>query len=316
MLSDVDDEIQRDPLRDILHSPIGEPDGRRRWLMVAVAVGVLLIVGLFVALNRGPDLGSAGESTTTLASTSSSTRAEPVLLLDDPPVVLGDIGPDPLFEAGALGAQDSLDPVEGLTVSQRSWFGDSSEATSYLAVESRLVAGELRGSSAVMLVMTGTVVDPYDLAFGAAGVCYSLVRADSGTGECYAHDPQDVPIPLFTGLVGSDVVAWGLVPEATAVAVLSVNGVDAAWERPRGSSVVFSYMPQVGDVLVLRMLDSQGAEIGRADRSGPGPLTGVYVERITGYGDFSGRPDEVDQTEVNALIVACVNAQGPVKLFV
>lgn len=80
---------------------------------------------------------------------------------------------------------------------------------------------------------------------------------------------------------------------------------------PRGAITIFNIDIALATELGVRVLDANGVEIARGDRTRPDEPTPPAVEPIRGYGDFSDTAyADVDWVQVVALIVECMNDQG------
>jgi len=310
--------MEDDRTRHLLESPYEDSRRRRLWPWLVGGVGAVAAVAALVFLLSGLD-GRPNDSVEPFASSSSTltvgntavppdtTAAESVVnvLSASRP----EYGPEPEFDTSGLGDQQhGLVSGETLPV-DLAWL-DETEVTA-LAISERLVLGTESEGSSLLQVVRGIIVDPYLAAFGAPGSCYRMSSGADGLTDCITYDRPGSPTALFTELVGGDMVVWGLLPSNASVAVLRVDGIDIAWQRPLGSSAAFRYQPRIGDVIELRVLDNAGTEIARGDRSHPSKLLGTYVEPIYGYGDFSDVAyDDIDFDEVNGLIVRCMNDEG------
>jgi hypothetical protein len=287
------------------------------WLVAGLLLlgGVILIVAQSDGSEEPPTDSAAPELTATTTATGPSVAVddpgtgltEPSVVLDEPRVIQAQQGPEPEFDTSGLGEEQILIPIDGIGLEPRTWFAN--QVTS-LDVTDRVAIGTVDGRAQVFAA-AGTMADPYRASYGAPGVCHLLSMGEGLTSSCFAYDPPGKPTALFVGSVGIDFVAWGLLGDAVSVAVLTVNDVAVAWQRPRGSTVVFGYAPRIGDQIGLTLLTSLGVEMGRSDRSRPVEPTGSYVDPITGYGDFSNAAfDDIDSHQVNTLIVECMNDEG------
>jgi hypothetical protein len=309
-----------DPLHQLLNPKDERPPRRPVWPWLAASV---LLVGIAIwAFWRpgGSDEGSAAsdipEASTSVTGPAGpgatvndpgAVSEAPVVLLEDSDVIQAGWGPQPEFDTRAYGEEQVLMPVDGIGLEDRAWL-QGQDVT--LEVTERQAIGTVRAPMQ-MFATAGTIADPYQTAYGAPGYCHLLSTGSDRVSSCFAYDPPGTPTPLFAGSVGLDFLAWGLLDEEVSVAVLSVNDVAVAWQRPRGSTVVFSHTPQIGDQIELILLTALGEEMGRSDRIRPEEPTGSYTEPITGYGDFSSVAfDDIDTHEVNSLIVECVIDQG------
>jgi hypothetical protein len=166
-----------------------------------------------------------------------------------------------------------------------------------------------------ILLAEGVSSRPNLPGFGGPAACIRAQTPSFGARqECFAFDPDISARPAFVGegiVQLLDIVAWTHLPPETSVAVLAVNGTDRSWLRPVSGVAAFSYQLQIGDRARLRMLDASGAEIGVADRAIPLPPTGVHVEPLVGYADFSGRTfDTITELEIADAVVACLIDNG------
>lgn len=308
-----------DSLQDLLGSPLDdEPRGRSKWIVVGVVAIVVIVVVVWVLFSGSDDpvvVPIAGvESSSSTVVTTIPVVSEPVLILDDPPVSAAKEGPEPDFETDGLGEEQFLTPYDGVNLDERAWL---EEMTGTLEVKASQAVGVTFELQHRMLVVHGTVIDPYMASYGAPGRCYRLANAAERPVDCFGYDLPGASRPLFMDQDNPDdpdapaFLAWGMLPGEVSVAVLSVNGVDVAWQRPRGSTVVFRHVLQRGDQIEMRALDVSGIEIDSDDRSWPAETSAKYVEPILGYGDFSNALSrEIDAHEVNTLIVKCMNDQG------
>ncbi|MCP4305668.1 MAG: hypothetical protein GY788_12475 [bacterium] len=308
-----------DPLHELLNPEMDQSRGKPMWPWL---VGSILLVGALVLAivqlggSNGISPDSAAPAVTSTTSWTSSSMAvdnsgtvsvEPSVVLEQPRVIQAQLGPDPEYVPSGLGEEQILLPVDGVGLEDMTWF-ETQEAN--LDVTERVAIGTVGGQTRLYAV-AGTIADPYLPSYGAPGYCHLLSTGTDRVSSCFAYDPPGNPTALFVGSIGIDFVAWGHLGEDVSVAVLTVNNVALAWQRPRDSTVVFSYAPQIGDDIDLTLLTALGVEMGRSDRSRPIDLTGGYVEAIVGYGDFNSVAfDDIDDHQVNTLIVECMNDAG------
>lgn len=317
--------LMADPLHELLNPEMDQSQGKPIWPWL---VGTILLVGaLILAIvqlggSNGTSPDSAAPAVTSTNGPTGSSMAvdnpgavsvEPGVVLEQPRVIQAQLGPEPNFDTSGLGEEQILMPVDGIGLEDTTWFETQEEN---LDVTEREAIGTVGGQTRLYAV-AGTISDPYLPSYGAPGYCHLLSTGTDRTGSCFAYDPPGNPTALFVGSIGIDFLAWGHLGEDVSVAVLTVNNVALAWERPRGSTVVFSYASQIGDQIELTLLTSLGVEMGRSDRSRSPEPTGGYVEAITGYGDFSSVAfDDIDSHQVNTLIVECMTDEGfPAELL-
>lgn len=326
-------------MADALHELLSpQAEEQRDWPIWLWLVGGLLIVGVVVGvlvLMGGSDEPTEEDAATgasvptsdltvpTAATEESNASlgdpdavvedpeavpAEPFVTLEGLQVKRAEYGPDPEFDTSNLGALQVLEPTTGIGLGDQSFF-ETSELT--LEVSQRLSIGDTLDGHRIVAV-AGTVSDPYLASFGAPGVCYHLANDEGGgASDCLSYDPPGTPTALFIGQAGLDQIGWGLLPDEASVAALTVNNVAMGWQRPLARTVVFSYAPQIGDQIELRVLSADGVELAAGDRSRPVEASGTYVEPITGYGDFIDLLlEDIDIRELSSLIVECMNDQG------
>lgn len=285
------------------------------WSTSAVAVTVLVLFFGAAGGDLAPPVDPADEMTaTTVVATTTATAEADVdssntLLHDDPPVMSAELGPESRFDTSALGDEQPLVPVEELSHVTHEMLdgGWGLDATTGFAV------GNVPGSDRTILVLDGTITTPAEAGYGEDGRCIWVRDIDSTdwAGECHQILPGAEVRPIAVGLIGVDWVGWEFLPDEAAVAVLTVDGVDRFWQRPRGGVAVFASSPDAGTNLEVRLLDADGVEIARGDRTRPDEPTESTVEPIPGYGDFSDVAyEDVDWVEVNRLIVECMNDRG------
>lgn len=295
---------------ELVSSPYDdEPPRRPIWLVWVGGLVAVVAIGAVVWFLTRPDGTSeavvAAETTTTVvASTSStSTTVRPGFQR----VLVQGSGPEPSFDTSTLGVPQVFGPVDN---DDRRW---NDVGFDFLSRESKTLApGEIPDTSYTLVRREGTIVDPLFPSYGGPGACFSLRYAQGGSDDCFAVSSPPVPRPLFSGLVGTGVVAWGLLPSEASVAVLTVNGEDVLWQQPVYGSVAFRFDVTPGDDVELRVLDADGAVIETVDRSLQPRTAGRFVDRpITGYGDYSDLVyDDVPIREVNALVVTCMGDNG------
>jgi hypothetical protein len=289
---------------------------------LAWATLAIVTTSFVVFLGTGTDLAPPGMESaddvpaTTLADAPTDNEAageeSSVLLHDDPPVVQAPIGPKPRFDTSVFGDEQPLVPVEQLNRSAREVLNTDWN----LIVESGLSVGHVPGTNRTILVVDGVINNPAQAGFGEAGRCIwvwgasSDGRSDGRSGECHQILPENELRPIAVGLTGDNWVAWEFLPAEAAVAVLNVDGIDRFWQRPRGGVAVFTH-PTNSHILEIRVLDEDGLQIARGDRTRPDEPTEPTIEPILGYGDFAGVPyQDIDWSAVIRLIVECMNDQG------
>ncbi len=317
--------LMADPLRELLNPEMDRPRRKPTWPWLigsTLLLGALILAGLQLGGSSESSPDSAAPAATSTTGPTSSTGAvdnpgtvsvEPSVVLEQPRVIQAQLGPEPEFDPSSLGEEQILMPVEGIGLEHTAWI-ETQEAN--LDVTARVAIGTVGGQTRLYAV-AGTIADPYLPSYGAPGYCHLLSIGTDRASNCVAYDPPGNPTALFVGSIGIDFLAWGHLGEDVSVAVLTVNDVALAWQRPRDSTVVFSYAPQIGDQIELTLLTSLGVEMGRSNRSRPAEPTGGYVEAIAGYGDFSSIAfDDIDTHQVNTFIVECMNHEGfPAELL-
>lgn len=293
----------------LVTSPYGDEPPRRRlwWLAVLGAViGVGVVVWVVLGWTGEPESVAAPETTTsTVAPTpTTSTTIRPGFQR----VLVQGSGPEPSFDTSTLGGIPQIfGPVDN---DDRRW---NDVGFDFLSRESKTLApGEIPDTPYTLVRREGTIVDPLFPSYGGPGACFSLRQAQSWSDDCFAVPSPPVPRPLFSGLLDTGIVAWGLLPSEASVAMLTVNGEDVAWQQPVYGSVAFRFDVTPGDDIQLHILDATGSVIETVDRSPQPPTTGRYVDRpIIGYGDYSGVTyDHVPIREVNELVVRCMGDNG------
>lgn len=304
-IPDTEAFLHRRPARKI---PVG-----LAWATLAVAA-----TSFVVFLGQGTDLAPPGMESaddvpaTTMADAPTNNEADGEeasdLLHDDPPVVHAPIGPEPRFDTSIFGEEQPLVPVEQLNRSAREVLTSDFN----LIVERGLSVGQLPGTNRTILVVDGVINNPAQAGFGEAGRCIWVwgANSDGRSGECHQTLPENELRPIAVGLTGDTWAAWEFLPDEAAVAVLNVDGVDRFWQRPRGGVAVFTH-PTDSHILEIRVLDEEGLQIARGDRTPPDEPTEPTIEPIVGYGDFTGVPyEDIDWSAVIRLVVECMNDQG------
>ncbi len=237
------------------------------------------------------------------------------VLQEDPLVLRAELGPEPLFDTSNLGVEQPLLPVETLATSlQQVIAGDIFGGGIRLAIDEVFAVGYLPGTTRNVLVANGKINEPNGPGFGEPAQCVSVSgpgRDPSITGDCHQILPDTEVRPIAIGLFGVNWAGWSFLPEGSSVTVLSVDGVDRFWQRPRRSITIFTIEATPETKLELRVLDANGVEIARGDQTHPDEPTPPAVEPIGGYGDFSDTAyADVDWVQVVTLIVECMNDQG------
>ncbi len=294
----------------------------RRRVKAGIAITAITAAAVAVVLLLG---GPASDLTSTTVApagggppgTVSGVEPFDSVLQEDPLVLRAELGPEPRFDTSNLGVEQPLVPVETLATSlQQVIAGDIFGGGILLAIDEVSAVGYLPGTTRNVLVANGKINEPNGPGFGEPAQCVSVSgpgRDPSITGDCHQILPatQVRPIAIGLRLFGVNWAGWSFLPEETSVTVLSVDGVDRFWQRPRGNITIFTIEATPETKLELRVLDSAGLEIARGDQTQPDEPTPPVVEPIGGYGDFSETAyEDVDWVQVVTLIVECMNDQG------
>ncbi len=312
-------DVERD-YTELLKSPYEDDDpGPKRWLLVLAAVGVVgvVIVGVVLWMGGEPSdpstepaasPGNPTRTTSTTAPSQSGSTTTTTLVAPGVAVVDGELGPAPTFDVSQYGTQQELGFVPDDRYVPSRW---EESGRYFLDVGSIMVAGAIPETYGVLVTSTGTIADPFNPSFGADGTCFTMSFLDGDQMDCFAYNAPGSLRPVFVGFFGSGVMAWGMLPEDSSVALLVVDGIPTAWQRPSGGVVAFAHDVVPGEVITLFVYDAAGNELGRSDRVPVVDEVQPVVDVVEGYGDYSGVPfDEVDFAAADLLIVECVADGG------
>ncbi len=289
-----------------------EPGGNRPWLKWLPWIGVAMIAVVVAATVLGggtPDeepseVGATGATSSVPGATESEGIGTGTGTGLDAGAPEDDPLPELAFDTSALGSEQVLEPAKPIQ-------GWSLSRSGMIAETDTFSLGAISDSQYQLMGATGTQPNPYRRGFGGPSACFAMAGWEGFNVDCFTVDDEAGIRPLFTGLIGTGVVSWGMLPEDAAVGVLVVNGRNAGWQRPTNSVVAFRYDVFPGNIIELSVLDESGEEIARATRHRPAESTTLQVPPITGYGDFTDVPfEDIDFREVEALLLECVNARG------
>jgi hypothetical protein len=305
-------DAQVPPVEQIIAGPgSGRLVAAVAWTAVAATALVVAVLLVGPAADLTPTtLTSASENTTTTPPTTTPPATTvPAEQTPGSEVVItpGSFGPEPRFDTSNLGIEQPLTSDSSHEALAGRFVFDDHDL---LAREAILFGGP--GTDQSVWVVTGVINNPMQAGFGEIGRCVWVTQGDTDAhGECHWILPGTVVRPIAIGLIGVNWVGWGFLPDEASVAVLTVDGVDLFWQRPRGGIAFFAHTPATDTQVEVRVLDETGLEIARGDRTRPDEPTEPTVEPILGYGDYTGVAyNNIDWFEVTALTAQCMNDQG------
>ncbi|GMQ94888.1 MAG: hypothetical protein BMS9Abin12_2405 [Acidimicrobiia bacterium] len=283
-----------------------EPGGKRpilRWLLwagstiIAVVVAVAVLGGDDAEGDPSPVVGSGTTSSVAVATEGDGVAAEPSKEpKDEPPPVLA-------FDTAAFGTEQVLGETEEGTLAEHR----DRMASPWMVIDEVVLIGSIPDTRFELATATAISMNPYRDSFGGPTTCFVLIDGQETSADCFVTDETASTRPVFTGLVGTGVVGWSSLPDAASIGVLTVNNRAIAWQRPSLGIVAFQHDIFPGESVELVVLDDEGTEIDRGTRHEPSEPTEIYVEPITGYGDYTDIAfDDIDFAEADKQIVACM----------
>ena len=230
-----------------------------------------------------------------------------VVLLEEPLVVRGINGPDPLFDTSGLGVEVALlepsDIEDSILRVEENLLSPSDE------VEKHVVAGELASGSIAGIVQTA----------GERGWCLWIIPPIEARPSCSGRNDNtpeavigvnpgtDVPTDEANDLQGT--YAWGpLSPEVSVVTV--AYGDTTLWQRPVGGIALFDIDNPARDHITYTAYDKHGSVVAEAIDAGATdtalatigtlmggePLQPQELERITGPAGSASAGYLIDST--------------------
>ena len=191
---------------ELVTSPYDEEPGVRRpilrWLLwagfaiIAVVVAVAVRVGDDVEGDPPPADASGTTSSVAIAIEGEGVGPEPQ--------------PELAFDTAAFGTEQVLGEIEERTLAEHK----ERMANPWMAIDDVALVGSIPDTRFELARATGTDTNPYRNSFGVPTSCFVLIDGEGTSSDCFANDQASTTRALFTGLTGTGVIGWGLLPDA------------------------------------------------------------------------------------------------------